>query len=89
MSDGLGHWLMAEAPGSRRQAILGSVYRGVLAVLSNPTSVVGLVIASADTCANIASGEGSLWLSIAQIIWTPIMIATTTAVTVWVGKKLN
>ena len=44
MSDGLGHWLMAEAPGSRRQAILGSVYRGVLAVLSNPTAVVGLVI---------------------------------------------
>jgi peptide/nickel transport system permease protein len=44
VSDGLGHWLMAEAPGSRRQAILGSVYRGVLAVLSNPTAVVGLVI---------------------------------------------
>ena len=44
MSDGLGNWLMAEAPASRRQAIVGSVYRGILAVLSNPTAVVGLVI---------------------------------------------
>ena len=44
MSDGLGHWLMAEAPASRRQAIIGSLYRGILAVLSNPTAVVGLVI---------------------------------------------
>jgi peptide/nickel transport system permease protein len=44
VSDGLGHWLMTEAPGSRRQAILGSIYRGILAVVSNPTAVVGLVI---------------------------------------------
>ncbi len=48
MSDaGLGHWLMTAAPASRRQAILGSLYRGVLAVLTNPTAVVGLVIVTA------------------------------------------
>jgi peptide/nickel transport system permease protein len=35
---------MTEAPGSRRQAILGGLYRGILAVVSNPTAVVGLVI---------------------------------------------
>jgi peptide/nickel transport system permease protein len=47
VSDGLGHWLMTEAPASRRQAILGSIYRGILAVVSNPTAVVGLVIVTA------------------------------------------
>jgi peptide/nickel transport system permease protein len=40
----LGHWLMSEAPASRRQAILGNLYRGIIAVISNPTAVVGLVI---------------------------------------------
>ncbi len=44
MSDTLGHWLMTEAPASRRQAILGSVYRGVRAVVANPTALIGLVI---------------------------------------------
>jgi peptide/nickel transport system permease protein len=44
MTDTLGNWLMSEAPQSRRQAILGSVYRAVRAILSNPTAVVGLVI---------------------------------------------
>ncbi len=44
MSDGLGHWLMSEAPESRRQAVLGSVYRGLRAVVSNPTALIGLII---------------------------------------------
>lgn len=44
MSDSLGHWLMSEAPQSRRQALLGSVYRGLRSVLSNPTALVGLII---------------------------------------------
>jgi peptide/nickel transport system permease protein len=38
------HWLMSEAPTSRRQAIAGRFYRGVLAILTNPTAVVGLII---------------------------------------------
>ncbi len=44
MSDGLSHWLLSEAPLSRRQAIAGRFYRGALAILTNPTAVVGLVI---------------------------------------------
>lgn len=44
MSDTLGQWLMSEAPMSRRQAILGNVYRNVRAILRNPTALVGLVI---------------------------------------------
>lgn len=44
MSDSLGHWLMSEAPASRRQAVLGSIYRGLRSVLTNPTALVGLVI---------------------------------------------
>src|SRR6476661_5613266 len=44
MSDALGHWLMSEAPSSRRQAILGSIYRGVRSIVLNPTAMVGLVI---------------------------------------------
>lgn len=44
MSDTLGHWLMSEAPASRRQAVLGSVYRAVRSIVSNPTALVGLVI---------------------------------------------
>jgi len=44
MSDTLGHWLMSEAPASRRQAILGSIYRGIRSIVTNPTALVGLVI---------------------------------------------
>jgi peptide/nickel transport system permease protein len=43
MSD-ITHWLLSEAPLSRRQAIAGRFYRGVLAILTNPTAVIGLVI---------------------------------------------
>ena len=40
----LGQWLMSEAPQSRRQAILGSMYRGFRAVVANPTALIGLLI---------------------------------------------
>jgi peptide/nickel transport system permease protein len=44
MTDTLGHWLMSEAPTSRRQAVLGNIYRAVRSILTNPTAVIGLVI---------------------------------------------
>ncbi len=44
MSDNLGQWLMSEAPTSRRQAILGSSYRGVRSIVGNPTALLGLII---------------------------------------------
>jgi peptide/nickel transport system permease protein len=44
VTDTLGDWLMSEAPSSRRQAILGRLYRGLISVLANPTAVVGLII---------------------------------------------
>ena len=44
MSTSLHHWLIDEAPASRRQAVLGSAYRSLLAILSNPPALAGLVI---------------------------------------------
>jgi peptide/nickel transport system permease protein len=44
VSDSVGQWLMSDAPTSRRQAILGNVYRGVRSIIRNPTALVGLVI---------------------------------------------
>jgi len=44
MSDSMNQWLLSEAPLSRRQAVAGRFYRGVLAILTNPTAVIGLVI---------------------------------------------
>jgi peptide/nickel transport system permease protein len=44
MSENLTQWLMSEAPGSRRQAVLGNVYRGFLAIVSNPAALAGLFI---------------------------------------------
>ena len=44
MSENLTHWLMSDAPASRRQAVLGNVYRGFLAFVSNPAALVGLFI---------------------------------------------
>ena len=40
----LGQWLMSEAPLSRRQAILGNVYRSLRSIVRNPTALAGLVI---------------------------------------------
>jgi peptide/nickel transport system permease protein len=44
MTDTLATWLNTDAPASRRQAVVGNVYRGVIAILRNPTAIVGLVI---------------------------------------------
>ncbi len=44
MSGSLTQWLMSEAPASRRQAVLGNVYRGFLAIVSNPAALAGLFI---------------------------------------------
>ena len=44
MSESLTQWLMSEAPASRRQAVLGNVYRGFLAFVSNPAALAGLFI---------------------------------------------
>jgi peptide/nickel transport system permease protein len=40
----LGQWLMSDAPTSRRQAVLGNVWRAVRAIVSNPTALVGLIV---------------------------------------------
>jgi peptide/nickel transport system permease protein len=44
MTDTLGTWLTTDAPASRRQAVLGNIYRGVTSILTNPTALVGLII---------------------------------------------
>ncbi|MDB5505548.1 MAG: D,D-dipeptide transporter permease [Devosia sp.] len=44
MSDTLGTWLMSETPMSRRQAVIGSVYRAVRSIIFNPTALIGLII---------------------------------------------
>jgi peptide/nickel transport system permease protein len=44
MSQSLSQWLLEEAPQSRRQAVMGSLYRGLLALLSNPPALAGLLI---------------------------------------------
>jgi peptide/nickel transport system permease protein len=44
MNESLTRWLMSDAPASRRQAVLGNVYRGFLAFVSNPAALAGLFI---------------------------------------------
>ena len=44
MNGGLTQWLMSEAPQSRRQAVLGSLYRGIVSIVTNPAALAGLVI---------------------------------------------
>ncbi|MFT3674241.1 ABC transporter permease [Aestuariivirga sp.] len=44
MSTSLITWLMDEAPQSRRQAVIGSLYRRWRSILANPAALVGLVI---------------------------------------------
>jgi peptide/nickel transport system permease protein len=44
MTASLIQWLLDEAPRSRRQALLGSIYRGFVAVISNPAALAGLII---------------------------------------------
>jgi peptide/nickel transport system permease protein len=44
MNESLTQWLMSDAPASRRQAVLGNVYRGFMAFVSNPAALAGLFI---------------------------------------------
>jgi peptide/nickel transport system permease protein len=47
METSLRQWLASDAPESRRQAVLGNLYRGVAALGSNPAALAGLVIVGA------------------------------------------
>jgi peptide/nickel transport system permease protein len=40
-------WLASDAPASRRQAVLGNLYRGVAALCANPAALAGLAIVGA------------------------------------------
>ena len=62
MSNTLGHWLITETPASRRQAILGRIYRGLRAIVSNPTALIGLII----VVALVLMGIFAPWLSMGQ-----------------------
>jgi peptide/nickel transport system permease protein len=44
MQPSLRQWLASDAPASRRQAVLGNIYRGVAALCANPAALAGLVI---------------------------------------------
>lgn len=46
-SQTLRQYLITDAPASRRQAVLGGLYRGVTSILRNPTAMAGLVIVAA------------------------------------------
>lgn len=59
---GLSHYLMTDAPASRRQAVLGSLYRGLLAILTNPTALIGLVV----VVLLVLMGIFAPWLSMGQ-----------------------
>ena len=39
-------WLLSDTPASRRQAMLGNAYRGLLSVIKNPAAFAGLIIIS-------------------------------------------
>ena len=37
-------WLLSDTPASRRQAMLGNAYRGLLSLIKNPAALAGLII---------------------------------------------
>ena len=43
----LRQWLLTDSPASRRQAVLGNLYRGVAAICANPAALIGLLIIAA------------------------------------------
>jgi peptide/nickel transport system permease protein len=47
MQPSLRQWLASDAPASRRQAVLGNLYRGVAALCANPAALAGLMIVGA------------------------------------------
>jgi peptide/nickel transport system permease protein len=58
----LNDWLMTEAPTSRRQAVVGGIYRGVRSIVSNPAALAGLIIVTLL----ILMGAFAPWLSRGQ-----------------------
>jgi len=63
MTETLGAWLATDAPTSRRQAVLGNLYRGVMAIFRNPTALIGLIIVALLILAAIFAP----WLSLGQL----------------------
>jgi uncharacterized membrane protein len=48
----------------------------------------GLIFFSGGICADyFAPHTEPFWLYLAQLIWLPVMLALTVAITVWVGRK--
>lgn len=47
MQPSIRQWLASDVPASRRQAVLGNIYRGVAALCANPAAFAGLVIVGA------------------------------------------
>ena len=47
MQPSIRQWLASDAPASRRQAVLGNLYRSVAALCTNPAALTGLVIVAA------------------------------------------
>ena len=47
MQPSLRQWLASDVPASRRQAVLGNIYRGVTALCANPAALAGLIIVGA------------------------------------------
>lgn len=47
MQPSIRQWLASDAPASRRQAVLGNLYRGVAALCANPAALAGLMIVGA------------------------------------------
>jgi peptide/nickel transport system permease protein len=43
----ISQWLVSDAPSSRRQAVLGNLYRGGMAICANPAALTGLLIVGA------------------------------------------
>ena len=66
MTDTLATWLTTDAPASRRQAVLGNLYRGVMSILRNPTALIGLIVVTLLILAAIFAPWLSGWSPITQ-----------------------
>ena len=56
-------WLSSDAPASRRQAVLGNIYRAVLRVLANPSASLGLLIVATLVIIAVLAGQLSWGIS--------------------------
>jgi peptide/nickel transport system permease protein len=66
MTETFASWLMTDSPASRRQAVLGNFYRGCVAILRNPTALIGLVIVAVLVVSAIFAPWLSIYSPIAQ-----------------------